>query len=624
MKTNKFILLTALVAGSLGVQSCLDFDSETANLKYEQFVVSEDVQILSGTPDTIDYHKEITQDGLNKAASNTELTTLLQATITGQYCMLGGKEGGAPGSHAYQYQYICTDGYAQYAVVPHYYFAYSSDHNFMSSYYINLSFNPGPQGRFMGMKNGITPVLNHPLIDSIPEMKAINLLLYDYGASEMADVYGPFPYQEYKTNRTEAPFTYNDVPTIYETIIANIDTIVACLQHYETRPDWYKSTVQRMLNRYGKLVSDPYTGKEGVDTWIRFANSLKLRMAMRACNIVPELAQQWAEEAVANGVIESYDDQIGLTPLNEGFSNPISQITCTWNDSRLGASFESLLMSLDHPYTHYLFTKNGEQLKNNSTGEITPANSRIVGLRAGGHFGEDQQYAGNQYIGVSHVRDIYIEMAPLYLMKWAEVDFLRAEGALRGWNMGGSSEFFYYRGMEHASLADPALVGDEFMSEDEGADQYLKWYNGFEDENGVVHAPYYELEEAVPYTYVDPFGDTPDMPSVTKIGVKWNESDSPEVKLEKIITQKYIALYPNSYEAWAELRRTGYPRLFPVLNPWEGDESLDDGDMIRRMTFPGRDDPSTLNDINNTGVPALGAPDLQATRLWWDVMGGNF
>ena len=480
MKTHKIILLAALVAGTMHMQSCLDYDSETANLKYEQFVVSDNV--LTGTPDSIDYHKEITQEGLAEAANNSELTTLLRATITGQYCMLGGKEGETPGSHAYQYQYICTDGYAQYAVVPHYYFAYSTDHNFNSSYYINQSFNPGPNGRFMGMKNSVVPVLNHALIDSIPEMKAINLLIYSYGAAEMADVYGPFPYQEYKENRTEAPFEYNDVESIYKTIIANIDTIVACLNHYETRPDWYKSTIQRMLSNYERLTLDLYNGTQGVGTWIRFANSLKLRMAMRCCNIIPELAQQWAEEAVAGGVIESYDHEIGLTPMNEGFNNPISQITKTWNDSRLGASFESILMSLDHPYTHYLFAKNGEQLKNNVTGEITPANTRIVGLRAGAHFGEDQQYAGNQYVGVSQVKAEYIDMAPLYLMKWAEVDFLRAEGALRGWNMGGSAEFFYYRGIEHASLADPVLVADEFLTEEDAADQYLKLMNGFTDE----------------------------------------------------------------------------------------------------------------------------------------------
>ena len=46
--------------------------------------------------------------------------------------------------------------------------------------------------------------------------------------------------------------------------------------------------------------------------------------------------------------------------------------------------------------------------------------------------------------------------------------------------------------------------------------------------------------------------------------------------------------------------------------------------MIRRMTFPGRDDPSTNSDVLNSGIPALGGPDVQAYRLWWDVPGGNF
>ncbi len=600
MKTYKMLPYAVFVLGCLTLHSCLDYDSETANLKYEQFLVSDNV--LSGTPDSINYRVDVSQEGFEDAV--TELTTLLRATITGQYCMLGGKEGETPGSHAYQYQYICTDGYAQYAVVPHTYFAYSNDHNYNSTYHINISFNPGPSGRFSGMKNSVVPVLNHELIDSLPEMKAVNLLIYNFGAAEMADVYGPFPYQEYKCNRTEAPFTYDDVETIYKTIVANIDTILSCFNYFEeNRPDWYKTKMQQLLNRYEKFSQDMNKGKSGFDTWIRFANSLKLRMAMRIVKVNPALAKQWAEEAVAGGVVESYDQQIGLFPKDEGFDHPLVMITKTWNDSRMCASFESLLMSLEHPYTHYMFLKNSDPLDNKNTGEVTPSNTRIVGLRAGGHFGLDQQYAGNHYVGVSQVNSELIVMAPLYLIKWAEVDFLRAEGALRGWDMGGSAEFFYYRGIEHASLVDPEIGDYDYTS--------------------YLHA-YMDKEEATDYTYVDPFGDTPDMPSVTKIGVKWNEGDTPEVKLEKIITQKYIALYPNSYEAWAELRRTGYPRLFPVLNPWEGDESLDDGDMIRRMTFPGRDDPSTNSDILNTGIPALGGPDLQAFRLWWDIEGGNF
>ena len=102
-------------------------------------------------------------------------------------------------------------------------------------------------------------------------------------------------------------------------------------------------------------------------------------------------------------------------------------------------------------------------------------------------------------------------------MKLSEVDFLRAEGALHGWNMGGSESFFYNRGIDYAYLEDRNVGSPEYT-------------NALET--------YKNLENAVDYTYVDPQGITDDMPSVTKIGVKWNDGDSPEVKLEKIITQK--------------------------------------------------------------------------------------
>lgn len=105
--------------------------------------------------------------------------------------------------------------------------------------------------------------------------------------------------------------------------------------------------------------------------------------------------------------------------------------------------------------------------------------------------------------------------------------------------------------------------------------------------------------------------------------MKWNESDSREVKLEKIITQKYIALFPLSTEAWTELRRTGYPKLFNVLNADDGDGSLQYGDIIRRIPW-NASDPISKGNIEATGINALGGEDVQATRLWWDLNTPNF
>ena len=41
---------------------------------------------------------------------------------------------------------------------------------------------------------------------------------------------------------------------------------------------------------------------------------------------------------------------------------------------------------------------------------------------------------------------------------------------------------------------------------------------------------------------------------ITTGNVAWNASDSQEAKLKKIITQKWIALYPDGFEAWSEFR----------------------------------------------------------------------
>jgi hypothetical protein len=145
----------------------------------------------------------------------------------------------------------------------------------------------------------------------------------------------------------------------------------------------------------------------------------------------------------------------------------------------------------------------------------------------------------------------------------------------------------------------------------------------FGTDYNIYLSEYMQRERAVDYVNVDPMGDGPDWKSVTTIGVKWDEDDDPETKLEKIITQKYIALFPLSTEAWTELRRTGYPRLFPVLNTDDGDGSIRQGDMIRRIPWVPTD-PVAASIVESTGIPALGGADEQATRLWWDVDAPNF
>ncbi len=583
------------------VSSCLDFDDPGSELGIDS-IQTENIQ-HSGNVDTIYYEDEVTYDKAETAYYKLKEDELFATALGGIYSMRGSKDGAISQEHAYQMQYCFgTDGYAQYFVVPHKDFEYSQE-VFTSTYNIAQKFNGGAGGVYSGTKLALMPLLNHPAIDSIPEIKAIFLLYYCIAAQEMADLSGPFTYLEDKKNLQDVT-EYNDLKTIYFGIEKNLNTIVACLKRYDSRPDDYKELVENIMVTSCKTnYAENYSS---MDSYIRLANSLKLRMAMHIVKVEPETARRWAEEAVAGGVIENAGQQHGIFSggNNPTFTHPLVTIGGAWNDIRLSASFESLLISLDHPYSKYLFLPNGASIKNKKTGETTPEGKRLCGIRSGTLVSAGQyNYDINKHLAYSSINIDVLKNnnCPKYFIKWAEVDFLRAEGALRGWEMGGTAQFFYERGIDNAFMEDP-----------NGGSQY-KQYAG----------KYKELEKAIEYTCVDPLGEGPDWPSVTKIGVKWNDGDDRETKLEKIITQKYLALFPLSNEAWTELRRTGYPRLFAVLNPDEGDGSIDDGEMIRRIPWVPTDKIGEAM-VEASGIPALGGPDEQATRLWWDIEAPNF
>jgi hypothetical protein len=102
---------------------------------------------------------------------------------------------------------------------------------------------------------------------------------------------------------------------------------------------------------------------------------------------------------------------------------------------------------------------------------------------------------------------------------------------------------------------------------------------------------------------------------MSDIPVAYETAGSFEKQLEQIITQKWIALYPDGWEAWAERRRTGYPVGFPIvesLNP-----AVPTDKQMRRLTF-------TVGELTNNSEAVkaaqtlLGGADANETKLWWD------
>ena len=572
---------------------------------------------------SLNYKRDISADELKQATR--DMRTQLKDAQGAIYSLRSGNEGGLQALLYQSQNTLGPDCYVQYFCVPHSDFSYSY-YELRSTYDLCKFFINNLSVGFSTMTYKMAPTLNAEKIDYMPEIKAIYLTLFNYAAIENVDLFGPLTYYDNKGNFDGSSFEYDRVKDIYYQAKADIDAAIECFKYYKDhRSEAYKKQIGSIIGVYATLLSSYDTDPSDLSVWIRFANSLKLRMAIHMSKVEPATAKQWAEEAVAGGVIENEADEIGLFPSKFGTAHPLVEIM-GWNDIVMGASFINLLQNLDHPYMKYLFTKNSIALEKSkqavsgtSAPAVTPKGGVYVGMRNGVTPGIGRAADANPYCGYSTLDKTYFSECnpPLYLMKVSEVNFLRAEGALRGWNMGGTAQSFYEQGIRTAYLEDRHSPRKEYVN-------YVDDYLNVDAPKGIA--------------YVDPQGLTPDMPSVTKIGVKWNEGDSKETKLEKIITQKYIASFPYSYESWVDLRRTGYPKLFPILNTEHGDGTIKPGDpkvqtadnIMRRIPWI-PDDSQTKEDINDTGIPALSedtnnkpATDTQMQRLWWDVDAPNF
>ena len=681
MKNSKIFVYAALALSAFGMQSCLDYDTPGDELNANQETT--ETIVSSGKADVIDYRKEISAAELKQATR--EMRTQLGSALKAIYSLRGGKDGNAPAAHAYQFAYsLGPDNYVQYFCVPHSDFPYSN-FTLRSTYDMCKGSIGGPGAGFSAMKLDMAPTLNASKIDYMPEIKAIFLMLFNYSAIENADLFGPMPYTDFKNLKEESPFTYDDVKKIYYKVEADLDTAINCFKYYagqhlamvdkedadgnpiyvldsdgnkivlktvagkdsvdadgnlvyktekeeklvDNRSKDYKKQIGSTIKSRVQLLSSGYADASDLSVWIRFANSLKLRMAIHMTGVDPVNAKKWAEEAVDpenGGVIEEESDEIALYVSKTGTAHPLVEITGSWHDAVIGASFMNLLENLDHPYMKYLFTKNEVALAKSpravsgtSAPAVTPKGSVYVGMRNGVTPGIGQAAAANPYAGYSTLDKDYFSncQPPLYFMKVSEVCFLRAEGAIRGWNMQGEAKEFYEKGIRTAYLEDRNSPYKEYT-------QYVEQYLNVDTPKDIP--------------YVDPQGRSKDMQSVTKVGVKWNDGDSQETKLEKIITQKYIASFPYSYESWVDLRRVGYPKLFPILGTRHGDGSIKLGksnvqtavNIMRRIPWAS-DDPQTKEDIANSGLPALArdadmgvARDIQMQHLWWDNGASNF
>lgn len=397
-----------------------------------------------------------------------------------------------------------------------------------------------------------------------PQVAALATIVKVEAMHRMTDMYGPLPYVNFGKGGFEN--NYDSQEAIYDSFFDELNNAIALLTDFNT-----KDPSAKILENYDYIFGGD------VKSWIKFANTLKLRLAMRIVYANQVKAKTMAEEAVNHpiGVITNANEAVKLNHTEKLiYRHPLYVIGVgEFNDVRMGATIDSYMNGYNDPRISSYFKLSNE--------------GKYTGIRNGINI------ISEKYREKAPFSDLNISSSSnLVWMNPAEGYFLRAEGALRGWSMGGTAKDLYEQGVK-TSFA---------FSNASGVEAYL------------------QDETKTPAAYTDP--STPGNSialgnsQLGTITIKWKDSDSFERKLERIITQKWLAIFPDGQEAWSEFRRTGYPKIFPVMINNSGNK-ISTEKQIRRIPFPNSEYRDNRSAVDKATV-LLSGEDHGGTRLWWD------
>jgi hypothetical protein len=323
---------------------------------------------------------------------------------------------------------------------------------------------------------------------------SVGQVLKAYTFSVMTDMMGDLPYSQALRGDTVLHPVYDSQQSIYDSLLANLAV---------ASPAFDLALGARGFAN-GDLL---YAGD--MAKWQKFANSLRLRLAIHLSNAdaTKGASEAAAAVAAAGGVFTSNADNAQLMYLaTSPNQNPIYGDAHVGNrdDYGLSRSFVDTLNSWNDPRLPVY-------------AQVPPAGTAYRGLANGLLDGERiDSLDALKYI--SRIGELWRETpdAPLVLLSYAEVLFLKAEAAERGWIPGGSAAAatYYHDGIV-ASFAQYGLLADTAA--------YLGQAKVGYDGAGATQAGH----------------------------------------LQQIAFQKWIALFMQGPEAWTEVRRTGVPTIVP-------------------------------------------------------------
>jgi hypothetical protein len=341
----------------------------------------------------------------------------------------------------------------------------------------------------------------------------------------VTDLWGDVPYTEALRGMEEGGTTtpvFDSQQSIYNSILADL------------------AAAPGMMDPSGSVIEDGdliYGGD--LTYWAQFANSLRMRLAMRLSEVDPDKAEQEFTAAYAAGGFTSNADNAQLNYVGDGtWDYPIFAYERDRDDHAVSATMVDTLKSLSDPRLPLYAKEN------------------VYGTYAGAPNGYDD--VPFRHDSVSRIGEPFTSATtPAVIMSYAEVLFLEAEAAERGWISADAGELYA-----------AAITAD------------MEW-------NGV------------------PQGDIDAYLAQADVAYKGGADG-----LRQIALQKWIALYGNGPEAYTEWRRTGYPELHA------GPDAVNGGVIPVRLPYPSVE--QALNGANlsqaisNQGGASLNDP------LWWD------
>lgn len=396
-----------------------------------------------------------------------------------------------------------------------------------------------------------------------------------YVQSQATDLFGVMPFPSYKTYIANPP--YVSVQDQYKEFFAELDEAVKMFD-----------PSKGFLNSYEDMI---YGGD--MTKWKIFANSLRLRLALRVSEVDPALCKTQAEAAISGGVMTSVADDAKCPPSNQGWGNDYNYtLLFGWGETQhMTSSFEKLVTGIggiDWPAAVVATTKPAK-VDPRAPVMFDPASSGSwKGVPPGLHPDNVNQQPnksteisilGVYTVGPASARKLNRKYD---LLLYDEVCFLKAEAALRGFAP-GNAKTEYTNGVT-ASFARWGVVG-------------VSDYLASNVKNGAGTSANFD-----------------------------DASGAGNTQLEKIITQKYISLFPDvSIEAWSDKRRLNLPRFDvpvyrdPATYATAPSIATDPRSFIKRVRIPASEAVNNTAEYNK-GVALMGTGgDRTNTLLWWDV-----